>query len=142
MKVYVITEGEYSGHHICGVTLNKDFANEFVKLHSSEEWYTSFQVEEYDTDIIDMLSDGMKVYSVSSRNGIIESREGNSGDYAYWLDEVNDVTRNKRDNWYQAYVIAKDKEHAEKQAVDLFTKYQYRRKVDEAALMSETEKET
>lgn len=132
MKVYVITEGEYSGYHIVGATLDKDIANEFVKRHSNPEWYTSFWVEEYDTDIIQVLHEGEKLYNVMSRDGVLESKEALDGDYAYWLSEVNDVARNKRDKWYQTYVIAKDKEHAEKQAVDLFTKYQYRKKVDEA----------
>ena len=132
MKVYVITEGEYSGYHIVGVTLDKDAANEYVEKHSSEYAWTSFRVEEYDTDIIQMIHEGMKLFHVWSRDGVIGVNEGDNDSYAYWTDEINDVTHSKKHKWYSVYVIAKDKEHAEKQGIDLFTKYKYRHKIEEA----------
>ena len=41
MKVYVITDGNYSDYHIKQVFLNKDKAESFAKLHQ-------YRVEEYD----------------------------------------------------------------------------------------------
>lgn len=131
MIVYVITEGEYSGYHIVGVTLDKDTANEFVKKHSSKCEWVSFMVEEYDTDTIQLIHDGMKMYRVWKRKGVLGIEECGNSSYAYSLVDINQVTRNKRDAWYCVNVLAKDKEHAEKQAVDLFTKYQYRYKIEE-----------
>ena len=49
MKVYVITQGEYSDYHIVGVTLDKEVAEKCVKVHSRERW-SNPRIEVYDTD--------------------------------------------------------------------------------------------
>ena len=49
MKVYIITQGEYSDYHIVGVTLDKEVAEKCVKVHSREDW-SNPRIEVYDTD--------------------------------------------------------------------------------------------
>ena len=49
MKVYVITQGEYSDYHIVGVTLDKEVAEKCVKVHSGKNWYVP-RIEVYDTN--------------------------------------------------------------------------------------------
>lgn len=48
MKVYVITEGNYSDYHICTVTTNKERAEKLVKIFS-DNWDDA-KIEEYDTE--------------------------------------------------------------------------------------------
>ena len=56
MKIYVITQGEYSEYHIVGVTADEDAARAFVRIHNEEVddddgWRGELvEVEEYDTD--------------------------------------------------------------------------------------------
>ena len=43
MKVYVVTSGEYSDYHICGVTLDKPLAERWAEVEQGS-------AEEYETD--------------------------------------------------------------------------------------------
>ena len=62
MKVYVITMGEYSDYHICGVALNKEDA-EILKRRYSSKWDTA-RIEEYDTENSRPILDGKTAYEV------------------------------------------------------------------------------
>ena len=57
MKIYVVTEGEYSDYHIEGVFLTKEAADKYVKLHYPDVKYAYPNVEEYDT-IDELYSNG------------------------------------------------------------------------------------
>ena len=57
MKIYVVTEGEYSDYHIEGVFLTKETADKYVKLHYPDVKYAYPNVEEYDT-IDELYSNG------------------------------------------------------------------------------------
>ena len=46
-KIYVITAGEYSSYHICGVALDLETAERMAKLHSTR--WDPAEIEEYDT---------------------------------------------------------------------------------------------
>lgn len=48
MKIYVVTEGEYSDYHIEGVFLTKEAADKYVKVRYDGRAYDPC-VEEYDT---------------------------------------------------------------------------------------------
>lgn len=48
MKVYVITQGDYSDYHICAVTLDEQEAKRLAKVYS--DTHDPGVVEEYDTD--------------------------------------------------------------------------------------------
>ena len=48
MKVYVITRGDYSDYHICGVAVDKKKAQLIKKLNSDDMYLAN--IEEYDTD--------------------------------------------------------------------------------------------
>lgn len=48
MKVYVITQGDYSAYHICAVTLDDKEAKRLAKVYSETD--DPADVEEYDTD--------------------------------------------------------------------------------------------
>ena len=46
MKVYIITEGDYSDYHICAVTLEKKQAEQLKKYFASN--YSEPNIEEYE----------------------------------------------------------------------------------------------
>ena len=48
MKVYVITQGEYSDYHICGVAIDKERANRLAILYCDS--YGPATIEEFDTE--------------------------------------------------------------------------------------------
>lgn len=141
MKVYVITAGEYSGYHIVGVTLDRDVAEKVLRAHDRATNVSCMMIEEYDTDVFQAIHDGMKLWKVRLRGGALESGECDDYEYAYCMSEVNYVSsfksnrifadNRKTDTVYTVIVLAEDREHAEKIGMDLITKHQYRRKVDE-----------
>lgn len=132
MKVYVITNGEYSDYHICGVATDLETAEKIQKYTSTE--YDESQIEEYDTDIwTDILKNG-NIYYVSSTNGVIDYvRKNREPEF-----DSSYLRRNKVENYVHpfsnknirtVYVIAKDEDHAMKIASDLFAKYEAEKNV-------------
>ena len=119
MKVYVVTDGEYSDYHIECVTLSLDAAYEYIKRRSGE-------VETYDTEDLDRyLSDKRSCWSVHNERGIIRARlltdVAPCDDHGYrWCH----VRRAKWDGHLFVNVKAHTKEKAEKIATDLFTEYE------------------
>lgn len=75
MKVYVITRGEYSDYHICGLTLDEEKAK-IMQRHFSTDW-DSAEIEEYDTDEFNPVFEGKSLYSVIfyKNGGILEAKE-------------------------------------------------------------------
>jgi hypothetical protein len=47
MKVYVVTEGEYSDYSIVKVFLNKEKAEKYAELYGKGDWFDTTRVEEY-----------------------------------------------------------------------------------------------
>ena len=138
MKVYVITEGSYSDYHIVCVTLDKKIAKEFCKLHTDKKDYRVFNLEEYDTDTMQLLHDGLSVFSVKMKGEKVWAVKCDEDDFHYWLDELNDVSwwcpqkAGESERVYLVHVLAKDDAHAIKIATDLFTQFKYKKKVEES----------
>lgn len=108
MKIYAITQGEYSGYHICALTVNKEKAEKLRKIYSDS--FDEAYIEEYeDSESKDIMV--LFIYRQSNDNvAIWDSNE----------DEKVDIDGNG--NIY-AIVYAKDKEHARKKGQDMIAKY-------------------
>ena len=63
MKIYVITKGEYSDYHICGVTVDKARADNLARCYSTE--WEKAKVEEHDTDDVNPVLEGKTGYRVT-----------------------------------------------------------------------------
>lgn len=72
MKVYVITNGDYSDYHICGVALDIEKAK-ILKRAFTSNWDEA-RIEEYDTDDHKPIFEGKIPYEVRYfKNGDISS---------------------------------------------------------------------
>lgn len=124
MKVYVLTEGEYSDYHIEAVKLDKEEADRLALVHP--DW----EIEEFDTD--DVRIPERTRYTVwVNEDGIFDIQEGES----YWIKAPigtvvfhGDRLRNK---WAVVVVDAKDACHAKKISSDLIAKARYAKEIDE-----------
>lgn len=128
MKVYIITQGEYSDYHICGVFTDNKKAQKVVdhlnSLGADAEWYSTARIEEFDTDIWESSDDTVWEYYIDDKGK----------DYVY--QNIFAQVRGKEDFyqirkrngkhavWYTTYVMASDEEHARKIGRDLFYSYQ------------------
>ena len=124
MIVYVITKGDYSDYHICGVALDKGRA-EIIRKLMTDKWDEA-NIEEYDTEKFSDVSDGESLYRVEYEYGAV-TVENSLCEYDY--SERNKVFETV--HGYRCHVLAKDEEHAIKKALDLFAKYRYRKEVEE-----------
>lgn len=125
MKVYVITRGVYSGYHICGVSLDKKEAQTIAQLCS--DGLETAKVETYDSKEFSPFVKGGKYYCVWLRGESVTTYETNIEDYE--LFGQNKVVYYKRDSRYSVYVIAKDREHAQKIGLDLIYQFKYKREL-------------
>lgn len=129
MKVYVVTEGCYSGYHIVFVTLDRERADTFVKRYNKTE-YDDYRVEEYDTDDIKLFDDGRKLYQVWKRDNdaVRVYEEEPCYQDAFVMNKVKRYTvKNPKSTQYSVYVMAEDEEHAEKIGADLIAEYMARK---------------
>lgn len=119
MKVYVITQGEYSDYSICAVTLDK-YQAELLKAKYSDSWDEAC-IEVYDTDNYKIEvgegykplwhveicgSEILRCYMVSHR----QYKHGQGYMSAY-------------DNRIHIFAEAEDEEHAKKIAKDIYMKW-------------------
>ena len=111
MKIYVVTAGYYSDYHIEMATVDKNKAEAYYKCLND----SSADIEEYDDENITvepiwcvyrsqyrfnaLLQDGYQIQKID-------------------LDNINNVLY--QNGVYEVYVRAKDKDTAEKIAIDLF----------------------
>ena len=131
MKVYVVTEGEYSGYHIVGVTTEKKKAEQYCKL-TTKEWYEP-EIETYDTDSFAEDLTMMKVYDVIVlKDGSVYASECESGDGYDWESAIEHHVRYGRyaRETYRVSVLAIDEEHAKKKGLDYIAEYKYRYKCE------------
>ena len=124
MKIYVITEGDYSDYHIIGVTLDRKNAEAYCKLSRSN--YYAPDVEEYETDLFDGI-ESRKPYSVIMyKDGRVEAEELDGG-YSYEFAAEHEARRFGYaidDNW-KVDVLAEDEAHARKIGIDYIMQAKY-----------------
>ncbi|MDD4515668.1 hypothetical protein [Massilibacteroides sp.] len=106
-NIFVVTKGEYSDYHICGVFSTKKKAKLFIASIKSHE-IDDYQIEKYTLNPYDIeLSNGYKLYFVrmAKDGNVIEVKLGES-DYS-----IDIVSFDVRKNIYM-YCYAKDEQHA------------------------------
>ena len=124
MKIYVITKGEYSDHHICAVSEDERKAEMLRRFYSGDGRYEEATIEEYDTNLwLTEIESGFKMYCCRvDDDGIIEIVES-----ALTLDYTSPgdfkVRYYEKQHRYCLYVFAKDKDHAKKIAIDKVNEY-------------------
>ena len=119
MKVYVITNGEYSDYHICGVTLDYETA-EKIRKHTSGS-YDESRIEEYETDTWSDIVRIGGIYHVNKYGAYLQAYREN-----YDVEEIynnRNVVMDYGNDRKGVNVIARDEDHAKKIASDLFAKY-------------------
>lgn len=123
MKVYVITKGDYSDYHICGVAVDKNMADKIAEGCSSS--YEDAEIEVYDTEEFSPLLKGGSVFFIrlTYDNNEIESREENDWDFV--LNRINKVDTMFRNAGCFTYVVAEDEEHARHIGADKLYQYKY-----------------
>lgn len=103
MKIYVVTEGEYSDYHICAVFDNKKKAELYCAVREEKDFLDNkyyvfgdeYMIEEYDTD--DVNIEGTVYYGV--RAVIYDGVEDTFNDYTTFrfvspiLDSVTETNR-------------------------------------------------
>lgn len=122
MKVYVITKGDYSDYHICGVSLDKEEAELIAEKCSTS--YDEASVETYDTEEFSPLLKGGSVFFVRLcyDNNEIEIHED---DWDFTANKINKVVPMIRNMGCFTYVVAEDEEHARKIGTDILFQYKY-----------------
>lgn len=82
MKIYIVTEGEYSDYHIEGVFLTKEAADKYVKLFCAGKYFYP-EVEEYETMddacpneacVVECKAEFVHVIGTLARNGVYTTR--------------------------------------------------------------------
>lgn len=116
MKVYIITEGDYSDYHICAVTLEKKQAEQLKKYFASD--YSEPRIEEYETDFYKPLSDGLTLYEVCVADGRCWTHKV---EYEIETYKVGFVRKNKERYYVPVYAV--DESHAKKIGLDKIAEY-------------------
>jgi len=67
-NVYIVTVGEYSDYHICGVFSTEEAANAYARLHSTSRYSDQYEVEEWELDASDdvnLIAHGRRPWQVA-----------------------------------------------------------------------------
>ena len=132
MKVYVITEGQYSDYHICAVT-DDPVSAEHLRTYYTTSPYSYVNIEEYETK---SLPERPKTcwyccYQIGNASSMMQCTEVcyvSSEDATIWDDEtkINEVRYSEYGNSFFVYVFAKDEAHARKIAAEQIYQYKYK----------------
>ena len=118
MKVYVVTEGDYSDYHIVGVTTEREMAEAYCEV-STDRWYKP-RVETYDTeDFADVRT--VKPYRATmEEDGTTTVEEEDRSSYEGAVEHrVYHLRRwGGKPTYYEVLVLAEDEQHALKIAAD------------------------
>lgn len=126
MKAYVITQGDYSDYHICGVTLDEETAKKMQKYFS---YYGMAEIEEWEMDNYSQAWDGLNLYQIIAyEDGRVTVRGNN-----YIRRDFENVVSYWHGEQYIVSVFAEDEEHAKKIGLDKIAEFKYRK------VMGETE---
>lgn len=126
MKVFVITEGDYSGYRIVGVTTDVGVAETYCSLHSRHDGFGfNPTIEEYDTDFLSYgANPDYKCYRVTATNGVFKAEEDDFGfEYPEEVGAVNTWKGERGVPQASTYCIAKSEEQAIKIAQDRMVRY-------------------
>lgn len=117
MKIYVVTQGEYSAYGIVGVAIDKKQAELIATLYST--YNDPCYVEEYDTEEIKVDKDFAPNWFVEFDNDEIKRVcHPFTGRKPFKVKEYNENLKQ-----YGVIVKAKDEEHAKKIAIDTLAQY-------------------
>lgn len=116
MKIYVVTQGEYSDYGIVGVAIDKKQAEYISMVHST--YSEPCDIEEYDTEEIKVDKDFAPNWLVEFDNDEIKRVYPFTGRKPFKVKEYNENLKQ-----YSVIVKAKDEEHAKKIAIDTLAQY-------------------
>ncbi len=117
MKIYAITKGNYSGYHICALTVDKEKASRLREIYSDS--YEDANIEEY--------YDG-EGKDISVLWEYCENKAGYTHTVLYDRNDVREhVEFYPESSTFYVYVFANDREHAEKKAHDMIAEYKARK---------------
>lgn len=118
MKVYVVTEGDYSDYHIVGVTTDRETAEAYCKI-SKGDWYEP-RVEEYDTKAFADIRTAKPYRVIMEKDGTMTTEAGDGFSYESAVEHHVSHIRMWGDNpnYYEVVVLAEDEQHARKIAAD------------------------
>lgn len=108
MKIYAVTQGEYSDYHICALTLSAEKAERIKKVYST--FFHPAEIEIYE-DGEDAELNFLFCYESEFDDIYVE----NEGDHEEGVIPLDDN--------FNVYVRAEDQEHARKKAYDMIAKY-------------------
>lgn len=112
-KMYIITAGEYSDYHICGVYDDKEKAQEYIDVFAKDE-YSEMMIEDFMLNPYELeISEGMRPYFLRmDREGNVYDIHVRDSSYKFNYDDIShgfDVN----DNLYN-HCFARNEEHAVK----------------------------
>lgn len=117
MKIYVVTQGEYSDYGIVGVAIDRKQA-EYISMVRST-YSEPCDIEEYDTEDIKVDKDFAPNWLVEFDNDEIKRvYHPFTGRKPFKVKEYNENLKQ-----YGVIVKAKDEEHAKKIAIDTLAQY-------------------
>lgn len=118
MKVYVVTEGDYSDYHIVGVTTDRETAKAYCKI-SAGDWYEP-KVEEYDTKAFADIRTAKPYRVIMEEDGTTTTEEEDGFSYETAVEhQVQHIRRwAGKPSYYEVVVLAEDEQHARKIAAD------------------------
>lgn len=117
MKVYVLTEGCYSGYHIIGVTLDEEQAK--IAADALSNSHFTVNCEEFETNDINVVKPGWKLWEIY----FDEKTHAITRIYRSEYPDCLGAVQLMRDKTFCVEVYAEDKEHAIKSASDKLSKY-------------------
>ena len=121
MKVYIVTNGEYSDYHIEAVFLTYEQAVKYIEIQFSDSWF-GFQIEEYEVNQTIPKTDKL-MWDVKYENLLWKAERTDE----VWRREP--ILHSERKEWdvyphdtFYMTVFAKDKWQALKIAQDTYAK--------------------
>lgn len=138
MTAYVLTDGDYSDYCVIGVTLNKETAEQFAKLHCC-------RIEEFDTETIQYCSDKQLYCVIMYNDGTVhasvktpyadEIKHAGIGiiEKITLQNRLSKLGYAKPTTYYRLYTAADDVEHAQKIFFDKLAEYRAKEKENDLA---------
>jgi len=108
MKVYVVTQGEYSDYHIEKVFADRNKAEEYCEMFNEAKkdstWASLMEIEEYETadDTLETFKGGLKyIYEWDIENGYIKGSE--KATYVDFIRTDNQWGKTTEEAWFKGW---------------------------------------